>query len=451
MSTDPFAVLPELTDAGQLIRIASEQDVMITRRVRAVIDTPAFQRLKRISQLGLVSHVYPGAVHSRFEHCLGVYRLALVVLSHLRNSQPEVIGELSADQIKVFLLAALLHDVGHWPFCHPIEDMRLPNVPRHEALARQLICEGELQEVIEQQWQVSAQSVADFIAGPVASPGALALQNVLNGPVDIDKMDYLQRDSLHAGVPYGRNFDTARLISSLRIGLDQSSMAITEKGKTAAEMLVFARYVMFSEVYWHHAVRSATAMLQRLVFCVLGDSSEGQAESWLLLSDDEFARAMLDHADDVWRPLAEGLFSNHRQLYKRFSQYNFAENAQLHQALARRPYEQLVSCSRLLAERLSRRLARPLADHDVLIDAPPVKLEVQFKLPVLCRSPDTEGVYRSVPLADISPVVRSLATDQFDNFVKKVRVFINPTRRAELNISTPELTDLLLEVTDSLG
>ena len=86
---------------------------------------------------------------------------------------------------------------------------------------------------------------------------------MLSGPIDIDKMDYLFRDSLHAGVPYGRHFDQPRLIGSLCLNASGDGLAISEKGKTAAELLVFARYVMFSEVYWHHGVRSATAMLQR--------------------------------------------------------------------------------------------------------------------------------------------------------------------------------------------
>ena len=86
------------------------------------------------------------------------------------------------------------------------------------------------------------------------------------GPIDVDKIDYLMRDSLHAGVPYGQHFDRRRLIGSLCLNEAGDGLAITDKGKTAAEMMVFARYVMFSEVYWHHAVRSATAMFQRAIF-----------------------------------------------------------------------------------------------------------------------------------------------------------------------------------------
>ena len=93
---------------------------------------------------------------------------------------------------------------------------------------------------------------------------------MLSGPIDIDKMDYLYRDSLHAGVPYGRHFDQQRLLGSLCLNQAGDGLAITDKGKTAAELMVFARYVMFSEVYWHHGVRAATAMLQRAFYLLHG-------------------------------------------------------------------------------------------------------------------------------------------------------------------------------------
>ncbi len=256
--------LPELSlsQGVNWIRIPPEVDVPVTRRVKSLIDSGAMRRLTRISQLGLVSFVYPGATHSRFEHSLGVYRLAVQVLNQLARdpSAERIVNQRDA---KLFLVAALLHDVGHWPYCHPIEDMHLEWIPKHESMARELLCTDEVETILRDDWQLSGNEVADFLVSR-SKPKSL-LQSLLSGPIDVDKMDYLQRDSLHAGVPYGRNFDVGRLIHSVCPG-PNGSVAITSKGRTAAEMMVFARYVMFSEVYWHHAVRSATAMLQRLVF-----------------------------------------------------------------------------------------------------------------------------------------------------------------------------------------
>ena len=420
--------LPELNlqHGVQWIRIPAELDVPVTPRVKAILDSSVMRRLSRISQLGLVSLVYPGATHSRLEHSLGVYRLAVQVLNQLRHSA-EFADALNDESAKQFLIAALVHDIGHWPYCHPLEDMRLDWIPRHEQLAKELICDHELGDIIREQWQVEPEQVAEFLA-PKSDSKPTLLRSLLNGPIDVDKMDYLQRDSLHAGVPYGRNFDIGRLIHSLCAGPD-GRIGITEKGKTAAEMMVFARYVMFSEVYWHHAVRCATAMLQRAVF-ELNRAEAGHASAsskpshWLMQSEAEFASELL--ASTAKHPhllsLADGLFGRQRNLYKRLAQFNFTENSAVHSALARRPYSNLVACAERLSERLSRFSSRGLRPTDVLIDAPPVKLEVQFQLDVRQgKSSAKPGSDRFWPLGKLSPVVSSLATNQFDNFVKRVR------------------------------
>lgn len=428
--------LPELSGVGQFVRIPPELDVPITPRVRAVLDSPAMQRLKAISQLGLVSFAYPGAVHSRFEHSLGVYRLACLVLRQLAHTSPPIASTIGENDVKLFLLASLLHDVGHWPYCHPIEDMRLPGILQHEQVAQDWITQDPLAEIIEDRWQVDPALVAEFLSKPSPSGNIRLLQNILNGPVDIDKMDYLQRDSLHAGVPYGRNFDVSRLITSFCFG-DSSQITITAKGKTAAEMMVFSRYVMFSEVYWHHSVRSATAMLQRLVYRL---GSANLKQTWHHMSDFQFQHWILDLAAGKSEVefLAQALFGCQRKLFKRFSLHNYAVSPAVHKALAHRPFVELVECSQRLSERLSRRCNVPIGENDLLIDAPPVKLEIQFKLDILTsKGPQ--------PLSDVSPVVRALATDQFDKFVKQVRVFVRPELRDKLNVAEEELTDLLLE------
>ena len=428
--------------AGQLVRVPPEMDVPVTGRVLKLIDTTAFQRLAEIAQLGLVTRVYPGARHTRFEHSLGVYRLALVALEQLAGDE-QFSDSVSESDAALLVLAALLHDVGHWPYCHPIEDMRLDHVQRHEENARQLITTGAIAQVIEREWRADPHVVADLIAPSQAaaqsatSVGLALVRGLLSGPIDIDKLDYLQRDSLHAGVPYGRNFDQRRLLSSMCVGPTGRDIGITVKGKTAAEMMVFSRYVMFSEVYWHHAVRSGTAMLQRLVF-ELGQTA--QAEQWLTWGDQQMHQQLLSISEPVepLRGLARGLFGRERQLYKRLLEFNFTENPQAHRALARRSYADLVACAGRLAARLSRHLARPLHATDLLIDAPPVKLEVQFKLSVKLG----EGNYQS--LDSLSPVVHALATEQFDNYVKRVHVFISPDRRQDVRMSQQELIDELL-------
>jgi len=209
--------IPELAGldgCGGLVRIPPELDVPLTARVRAIIDSREFHRLAHISQLGLVSLVYPAAIHTRFEHSLGVYRLALMFLRQLSYEQrfTAVIGRSEAE---LFLVAALLHDLGHWPFCHPIEDIRLSNIPRHESLADSFLFAGEIGDVLRRDWHIEPRELAALFSGKPNDPQGRILTSMLSGPIDIDKMDYLARDSLHAGVPYGRNFDQGRLIGSL--------------------------------------------------------------------------------------------------------------------------------------------------------------------------------------------------------------------------------------------
>ncbi|MCA9152386.1 MAG: HD domain-containing protein, partial [Planctomycetales bacterium] len=153
-----------LESRRDLIRIPPEMDIPITPRVRRVVDTAAFRRLASISQLGLVSLVYPAAHHRRFEHSLGVYRLCLAWIAQLSRDDrfAEIISVPDAEQL---ILASLLHDVAHWPFCHIIEDMSLPGVPAHETLARDYLVRGELADVIRQEWQCDPAAIADLLVG----------------------------------------------------------------------------------------------------------------------------------------------------------------------------------------------------------------------------------------------------------------------------------------------
>ena len=208
--------IPELADLDArraLLRIPPELDVPLTPRVRQLIDTAEFHRLARISQLGLVGLVYPAANHSRFEHSLGVYGLALLYLRQLARD-PHFAATVDAAQAEVFIAAALLHDLGHWPFCHPIEDIHLPSVPAHESFANRFLLEGEVGDVLRS-WKLDPRKVVALLSETPRDAATRILGSMLSGPIDIDKMDYLFRDSLHAGVPYGRKFDQHRLLGSL--------------------------------------------------------------------------------------------------------------------------------------------------------------------------------------------------------------------------------------------
>ncbi|HAA49045.1 MAG TPA: metal-dependent phosphohydrolase [Planctomycetaceae bacterium] len=418
----PYGDIPELTnlEIGRgIVRIPVEQDVPFTPRVRALVDTPEFQRLRHITQLGLVSRVYPGATHTRFEHALGVFHNALRYVWQLGRDDRfcEIVDRHTAE---VLLASALLHDLGHWPYCHPIEDMKLPGLPPHETFAAEFLGpDSPLAVVLQRDWNIQPHEILDVLVARTDTPAMRLVRSILSGPIDIDKMDYLGRDSLHCGVPYGRHFDRNRLMTSLVTNAAGDGLAISTKGRTAAELMVFARYVMFSEVYWHHAVRSATSMFARAFFHLHGKLD---LEAFFRKSETETIDELrLQVGDGPCRGLLEGVFGTQRELYKRVAEFSFYEAPDLFQRLARKPYGWLVQLSEVLAEEVSGMVGTPVLPTQLLVDAPPPHREVEFDVEIY--SPKTDS-YRL--LRDASPVIDALARTQFDDYVKRVRLFAHP-------------------------
>jgi len=221
-----------------------------------LIDTAAFQRLRYVRQLGLAFLVYPGASHSRFEHALGTYHLARRALLMLEErGDLGSVGDARCAEVRI---AALLHDIGHYPFSHALEEI---GALGHEEVARPLICEGEVGRILRESLGADApRRIVELIGGTSDSP----LQGLISGSLDLDKIEYLRRDALMCGVPYGE-IDADRLMNSLVLVAPDRRIGIQEKGLSAVESLLFAKYQMYRNVYWHHAVRSATAMYKRLV------------------------------------------------------------------------------------------------------------------------------------------------------------------------------------------
>ena len=224
-----------------------------------LIDTRVFQRLRYVRQLGWAYLVYPGATHARFEHALGAYHLAGLTL-RLLDERGDLRG---VDPIEgaIVRAAALLHDVGHYPFSHALEEI---GAPHHEQVARPLITTGQVADVLRTLAPDAPERVFALIRGKSNSP----LQGLVSGSLDLDKIEYLKRDALMCGVPYGE-IDVDRLMNALTVVNDSTGrgahIGVLEKGLSALESLLFAKYQMYRNVYWHHAVRSATAMYKRLV------------------------------------------------------------------------------------------------------------------------------------------------------------------------------------------
>ncbi len=246
---------------------------------RRIIGSQAFQRLRHIHQLALTYLVYPGATHNRFEHSLGVLELATKVFDVVtadQNIRHDQVRRILPDKEgmqywrSVVRAAALCHDIGHLPFSHAAEAELLPEGYDHERLTVELIKRSDLAEI----WPnlippLTPDHIVKVAVGPKKAPVELEfsswetiLSEIITGDLfGADRMDYLLRDSHHAGVAYG-HFDHFRLVQCLAIlpredkELDEPALGLLSGGVEASEGLMLARHFMFKQVYFH-AVRRA--------------------------------------------------------------------------------------------------------------------------------------------------------------------------------------------------
>ncbi len=421
---------PLLEDDGKAIRDPVWGYIHLPGPLLALVDTEDFQRLRNISQLGFVHLVYPGARHSRFEHSLGVYHLAKQFLLRLLNSDPPL--QLTDEDVRVFLAATLLHDIGHYPFSHTLEEL-MPFFVSHEERARQLIEDpaGAIARVLQQELDVDPVRVANVIdyggTHRKIPQRDLLLANILSGTLDPDKIDYLLRDSLFCGVPFGESVNRDRLIKAIKYDPDRRRLAITSKGISAVESLVFTNYLMYRNVYWHHAVRAATAMFKRSVQDILmhpdrnlqvGDFHRVTEGELLMVLREEQNRLGLKGA----RALLDGVV--HRRLHNVAAFVHPGERKQgllhflydLYQHPEKRRQKE-VELSHLFGEQLS----QEATGDEILIDiprfdkTPEVDLKVFYSADVPSDKPQ--------PLSFDDPEVSRLRESLVDNFEDQAKIF----------------------------
>lgn len=247
--------------------------VQLTKQEVMIIDTPMFQRLRRIKQLAHTHLVYPGAVHSRFEHSLGVLETAFRIAERISSISNDW------DKLRIIRYAALLHDIGHGPYSHVSEDViaRVIKNPKfsHEQITIDILQEeNEIRSIIGSDMD----RVLDLIDG---SQKNHVEYGIISGPLDADKLDYLQRDSYHAGVAYGV-FDATRVLYTLKeikgrvLGTEESYLGADIKGREAIISMLLAHYYMHEAVYSHKTRRIADAMLIRSIELGLLDKTLDQ-------------------------------------------------------------------------------------------------------------------------------------------------------------------------------
>jgi len=346
-----------------------------------IIGSQPFLRLQQVKQLGFVYRIWPGATHTRYEHSLGAYYLMLRALRSLlqRGSNGGLDG-IAPDSIRAVLVATLLHDIGHYPFSHTIEELGGPII-LHEQVGRTIIEQSEIATILERDYKLSPERVADLIDPPKhkALPRDDGLlSSLLSGALDVDKLDYLPRDARACNVPYG-GVDMARLQASLRIHPNvhgQRRVVVTHKGISPLHSLLHARQEMFDNIYWHHTSRALQMMLLRAVQEAILDKALNVER--LTGLDDASLLALLASPEmpATTRALTEGL--QLRRPYKGVLEisrlagrlYNRLD-ALFWDAHKRRQIEVA------LAAALTNLLGNEIADYEVLLDIPrPEKWEM---------------------------------------------------------------------------
>jgi len=357
----------------EILRDPVWNNIRIDELTLELVDTEVFQRLRYVRQLGWTYLVYPGATHSRFEHALGTHHLSRRTLALLCEAADSIsISEVDQSIVRA---AALLHDVGHYPFSHALEEI---GALHHEDVARPLITEGNVASLLVSRLGADApRRVFDLIRGRSDN----ALQGLISGSLDLDKIEYLKRDAFMCGVPYGE-IDVDRLTNSFVLVSDpdtgRTTLGVQEKALSALESLLFAKYQMYRNVYWHHAVRSATAMYKRLV--------EDAARSGVVnvQSLARYTDEGLMHRLETERPTPLLAALKERRLFKRAAEWPAAE-------LDADKVEWIAVDRKRVAD-AENSLAREfgLAPGELLLDYP-VKTEMLgLDIPVLRRSGKVE-------------------------------------------------------------
>ena len=267
-----------------------------------IIDSPVFQRLRKIRQLGTAHLTYPGALHTRFEHCIGSMYLAKRAANHLKSQ--EIINEDMSNELSI---AALLHDIGHGPFSHLFEEVLHEKGMTHENITDRIIRETEIADILSR-FGVNVKKFSNLCVGTSKNHPRF-MNDIIAGFLSVDSMDYLLRDSYFSGVEYGK-VDVHRIIDAYEIA--GKKLAINKDSVYALESLMLARYEMFRAVYFHKSVRASAVMIIRA----------------MNLSDEELHFTNLDNLDGFLQ------LTDERVLYDISNINSNSENSKLAKKLA---------------------------------------------------------------------------------------------------------------------
>ena len=347
------------------------QNIPFTKELKALMEIRDVQKLARIKQNGPSYHIYPGAVHTRLNHSIGVFFLGREILLSIAKKTNEELP-FSREGILSFLCACLLHDIGHFPYAHSLKEL---SIREHEEIAASMIeAEGELRDAIIKAG-ASPEKTAQIIDKDMLTSDdeTLLYRSILSGTLDPDKLDYLSRDGFFAGVPYGKQ-DTDYIISAML--LKDGKLCLQSEAICSVEQVLFSKYMMYKSLYWHKGVRSATAMIKKALITAIKEGVIAY-EDLYFIDDNEFVYLCRDReAKCEALSLVEKVERN--DLLERKAEKDYDPTGII-ETKGRTP-EERESLERIIFEKLKKDYPE-LKQFEVIIDIPePINFETHIKV-----------------------------------------------------------------------
>lgn len=346
------------------------QSIPMTKELKALTEVRDVQKLARIKQNGPSYHIYPGAVHTRLDHSIGVYHLSRQIMLSLTRKADTL--PFTEKGIMSFLTACLLHDIGHFPYAHSLKELA---IREHEEIAADMIMNRpQLNDAVRAAGADPAMTAAiidkDQLTGDEET---LLYRNILSGTLDPDKLDYLSRDGYFSGLPYGKQ-DTDFIISSL--ALSSGRLCLERAAVSSVEQILFSKYMMYRSLYWHKGVRAATCMIKKALTKALLEGSI-RYDDLYYLDDNEFNTLCLSHIDETPSLVLVDRVE-HNDLLERKAEKEYTKGGKIETAAA------VLGKKEELETSIYRRLKEnypSLEEWEVIIDIPePISFESHIAL-----------------------------------------------------------------------
>ncbi len=397
-------------DFTEPIRDPLWKDIGLTPAFKQLYRCEAMQKLGRIKQLGPTFHLYPGAVHTRLNHSLGVFHITRLMLLSFLHTWVEAaeICPFSHQGIQSLLSAAMLHDLGHFPYAHALKELSLRG---HEQLAADIIeRDPHIKSILTHQIGASVESVIAIIDTdrPCMDAEIGFYRALLSGTLDPDKLDYLSRDAFFCGVPYGMQ-DASFIISRMRY-LPPGEPAIPFSAIGAVEHLLFSKYQMYQNVYWHQSTRSATAMIKKALYLAITAGTIREEELYDL-DDEAFSHLASSHPEFKPFRLLDHVRDN--QLFSIHTQCRFNRENAIHQASLTLDTRQELEDELFL--QLSPDFPQ-LERYEIIIDVPE---NISFEADIPIILPDGSRQ----PFSMIDELFNPSVVEAFTSSLRKIRIF----------------------------